>query len=114
MVVESYMDESGIHEDAKICTGAGYYGTHAAWRKFEREWRKVLRTFGLEAHGFHAKEFWGHSNGKRVSPYEGWSDEKADRYLDSLVQVIMRNRIFPFGHGVMVAHWNALSLVRFV
>jgi hypothetical protein len=72
--------------------------------------KKVLRDHGLEEHGFHSKEFWGRAHGKRVPPYDGWTDDKADGYIDSLVQVIMRNRIFPFGHGVVVSHWNALSL----
>jgi hypothetical protein len=110
VVVESYMDESGIHDTAKICTVAGFYGTHAAWRKFEREWRDVLKKYDLENHGFHAKEFWGRANGRRVPPYDSWDDAKADKYIDLLIQVVMRNRIFPFGHGVVVAHWNAFSL----
>ena len=110
VVIESYLDESGIHGDAKICVVAGYYGTHAAWRKFEGEWRVILRKYGLESHGFHAKEFWGHKNGKRVPPYDGWTDEKASSFIDSLVQTITRNRIFPVGNAIIVGEWNALSL----
>jgi hypothetical protein len=41
------MDESGIREDALVCTVAGYHGTHAAWIGCEREWRKVLRDHNL-------------------------------------------------------------------
>jgi hypothetical protein len=105
------MDESGIHEGAKICTVAGYYGTQAAWGKVEREWRKVLADHNLEPCGFHAKEFWARTpDGQRVPPYDGWDDAKAEKYIDRLVQVIQRNRIFPFGHGVVVAHWNAFPL----
>jgi hypothetical protein len=107
VVVESYMDESGIHEDAKICTVAGHYVTQVAWRKCEREWRNVLLRFGVEKHGFHAKQFWGRFEGQRVHPYEEWSDTKAEKYLDQLLHVITRNRIFPFGHGVVVRAWNA-------
>lgn len=110
VVIESYLDESGIHDGARICVVAGYYGNHAAWRKVEREWRVVLRRHGLESHGFHAKEFWGRKNGKRVGVYTEWSDEQADQFLDSLVQIIMRNRIFPVGNAIIVAEWKEFSL----
>jgi hypothetical protein len=108
--IECYMDESGIHGAARICTVAGYYGTQVAWNKFGKEWLKVLRDFGLEHHGFHSKEFWGRHDKKRVKPYDNWTDTDADKYLERLVAVIMRNRVFPFGHAVVVDHWNNLAL----
>jgi hypothetical protein len=112
VVIESYLDESGIHSDAKICVVAGYYGSHAAWRQFEREWRAILRKYDLESHGFHSKEFWGRKSGKRVPPYVCWTDEQANAFLDSLIQVIMRDRIFPVGNAIIVGDWKALSLFQ--
>jgi hypothetical protein len=109
--IECYMDESGIHDGAKLCTVAGYYGTQNAWHKFEREWRQVLRAYGLEHIGFHAKDFWRKEAGKRVvPPYDGWDDTRVGKFIERLVQVIVRNRIFPFGHAVMIPHWNLFSL----
>jgi uncharacterized protein DUF3800 len=108
---ESYMDESGIHEGAKICTVAGYYGTELAWKRFEKEWHRVLKGHGLEDIGFHAKDFWRKENGKRVvPPYDQWDDVRANRFIERLLQAILRNRIFPFGHGVVTAHWESFSL----
>jgi hypothetical protein len=105
------MDESGIHDGAPICVVAGYYGTQAAWETFERQWRRILREHGIENMGFHAKRFWKKTDeGERVSPYTGWSDDKANKFIERLVQAIVRNRIFPFGYGVVVEHWNALPL----
>jgi len=112
--IESYIDESGIHEGAVVCVVAGYYGTRSAWDKFEPEWRRVLRDHGIEQVGFHAKRFWKKvREGKRierVSPYRGWSDDKADKFIERLVQTVARNRIFPFGYGVVVDDWKALPL----
>jgi len=109
------MDESGIHDGAKICVVAGYYGTQAAWEKFERQWRCVLRDHDLEVVGFHAKRFWKKIKDddeeiSRISPYRGWNDDKANKFLERLLQTIVRNRIFPFGYGVVVEHWTALPL----
>lgn len=111
MMIEAYYDESGIHDGAKLCAVGGFYGTHAAWRKFEREWNRIIFRYGLVDHGFHAKRFFARNDkGERVSPYAGWTDDKANRFLDALIQSVMRNRVFPIAHGIIVNHWNALDI----
>lgn len=110
MMIEAYYDESGIHDGAEICVVGGFYGTQAAWRKFELQWNKILQDHELGNIGFHAKDFWGRDKGKRVPPYSQWNDAKADKFLDRLIQAVMRNRIFPVGHGVLVSDWDALEL----
>jgi hypothetical protein len=105
------MDESGIHDGARVCVVAGYYGTQTAWVKFEEQWRRVLRDYNIEEAGFHAKRFWKRKKGgDRVPPYEGWGDDRANKFIERLVNAIARNRIFPFGYGVVVEHWAALPL----
>jgi hypothetical protein len=109
--IQSYMNESGIHHGAKLCVVAGYYGTKAAWEIFERQWRSVLRNHHIEQVGFHAKRFWKRTKtGERVPPYTGWNDETANRFLERLVQTVLRNRIFPFGYGVVEEDWMRLPL----
>ena len=115
MFIESYMDESGIHNGAKICVVAGYYGTREAWAKVESQWRNVLQDYDLDKIGFHSKRFWkkikdDNEEISRVSPYKGWDDDKANKFLQRLLETIVRNRIFPFGYGVVVEHWTALPL----
>jgi hypothetical protein len=111
MMIEAYYDESGIHQHASVCVVGGYYGTQAAWRRFELQWNNILREHGLLEVGFHSKEFWARTpQGKRVTPYSQWSDIDADAFLNRLIQAVMRNRIFPIGHGVLVADWKELSL----
>jgi len=105
---EAYFDESGIHDGAKLCAVGGYYGTEEAWRKFEKQWRAILKDNGLLEIGFHAKDFYRRKDGKRVPPYADWANEKAAKFENRLIQAIMRSRIVPFGHGVVVAEWNNL------
>lgn len=103
MMMEAYFDESGIHGEAKVCVVAGYYGSQASWRRFESQWNKVLSCYPeVEAEGFHAKVFFGEKDGARSGPYKGWSDEKARKFIERLLQTITRNRIFPIGYGVIV------------
>src|SRR5437763_8225714 len=108
MFTEAYLDESGIHDSAQICVVGGYYGVESAWRKFEGQWNNILENHGLLHIGFHAKNFYTREDGKRVPPYADWVDIKAEKFENRLVHAIMRSRIFPFGHGSVVAEWDAL------
>lgn len=111
MMMECYFDESGIHDGAKVCVVAGYYGTQIAWRKFEDQWKKVLRDYPEITDGFHAKRFFAkNENKERLDGYAGWSDDKANKFLERLVQCTLRNRIFPIGYAVMVADFLGLPL----
>ncbi len=70
------LDESGIHDGAKVCAIAGYFGHDDSWGKFEREWTSVLKKFRVSE--YHARRFWARdSEGKRVGIYSDWNDVKA-------------------------------------
>jgi len=112
VMMEAYFDESGIHEQAKVCVVAGYYGTQTAWRKFENQWKKILLDYPeIGGEGFHAKRFFGRNERKeRLDGYAGWSDEKANKLLERLVQCTIRNRVFPIGYALIVEDFLALPL----
>lgn len=112
VMMEAYLDESGIHAGAKVCVVAGYYGSHKNWRTFEAQWNKVLSAYPeVASKGFHAKHFFGRGkDGNRVKEYKGWSEDKAYKFMERLTQAIMRNRIFPVGYAVVVDDFAALTL----
>ncbi len=103
---EAYLDESGIHDGAQVCVVAGFYGTEAAWRRFETQWQNIIGDYPeLADEEFHAKIFFKRVKGKRVGPYKDWDDAKAAKFLERLIQAIMRNRIFPIGYAIVVQHF---------
>ena len=110
--MECYFDESGIHDCAEVCVVAGYYGIEKAWRQFENQWRKILSDYPeLKEDGFHAKRFFARNEKQeRLDGYAGWSDGKANKFLERLVQCTIRNRIFPIGYAVIVADFLALPV----
>jgi Protein of unknown function (DUF3800) len=55
-VIEAYIDESGIHDDATVCVVAGYFGRRNHWNHFESAWRKVMHRFDFPLADFHAKD----------------------------------------------------------
>lgn len=92
--LECYLDESGTHGSAEVCTVAGYIGGKGQLRKFDELWNGALDEFQVT--DFHAKDFWARDNkGNRVAPYAGWDDAKSERLLARLVLAINTYRIYP-------------------
>ena len=104
----AYMDDSGTHEGSHNSLVAGYWGGVGEWSRFEYEWKEILRSEGLEGHGFHAKEFWPRipPDGKRLPPYSDWSDQRHQGFIDKLLNIIETSRVVPFAIGVNHADWN--------
>jgi len=95
------MDDSGTHDEAAHCLVAGYWGGSREWKGFEREWKIVLESEGIKE--FHANEFWPRFKGIRLPPYVGWSDARHAAFVDRLLTIIQKHKIFPFGCGVVVS-----------
>ncbi len=108
-MVSAYIDESGIHENAKICVVAGYYGFEDAWNAFDYVWNKVLVDFGVPH--FHSVQFWAKDKAhNRVGPYANWKDERADVFLERLLLSIEGAQIHPVGSGIVVNEWKRFPI----
>jgi hypothetical protein len=108
-MLTAYMDDSGTHASASICALGGYFGGVRRWMEFERRWLDVLTRYGVKE--FHAKRFWAKTpSGERVDDYKGWSDEKADLFLNELLTAIVRTQIYPFVSGVNTKEWEKIDL----
>ena len=106
-MLRAYMDDSGSHYTSHNCVVGGYWGGVNHWRKFERAWNRIVVSEGIRE--FKARTFWRRSRGKRVPPYAGWSDERANHFLDQLLGVIEETKVFPFAAGVLGGDWTALA-----
>jgi len=110
-MIQAYMDDSGTHAKAPICTLGGYFGGVGRWKEFERRWQSVLDRYHVK--DFHAKRFWAKTpTGERVDDYKGWSDEKADLFLKELLKTIERSTIYPFVSGVVAEEWKKIELAQ--
>jgi hypothetical protein len=108
-MIQAYLDETGIHEGSGVCAIAGYFGGPGQWKKQGGEWDAILKPYRVNE--FHAKQFWGFDNeGRRVGPYKGWSNTKADAFLNELVCTIeTRPKLHPISAAVVMNSWNKLS-----
>ena len=102
---DSFLDESGIHEGAKVCVIGGYFAGRGQWRKFEKLWQRTLAKFGVPLAEFHAKEL-----AKATGFFHGWSPDACLRLQSSLAMAIARYKLYPVGQGVLVEEFMKMSL----
>ena len=85
----AYFDESGS-KDTPLVTMAGYLSDDRRWKRFERQWAKVLKEHG--ARYLHMKEY-AHFRGE----FKGWPDYKRKALMGDLIWVIKSNVQFRVG-----------------
>lgn len=100
-----YFDASGGAEHSYVIV-AGYVSTVARWKRFDREWWKVLRRKEFDVPYFHMKEF-AHS----VGAFSGWKDDehRRRRFLGALIGVIAKYTTIAVGCGIKKSTWNEVN-----
>jgi hypothetical protein len=94
-MIECYLDESGVHEEAPICVIAGFFGGQGQWRKFSAQWRRIMNSAGIPLEEFHAKDF--------------VKSKSRQSTLDALAQVVNASpKIHPVSVGVAVRDFKSL------
>jgi len=95
--MESYLDESGIHDQARVCVIAGYFGTQIQLRKLEMAWKRTLRDFDFPMEKFHAKELIKTRDHRKM--------------LEKLAKTIGKQRkVHPVSYGIVVEDFNSFTL----
>lgn len=96
-MIEAYLDESGIHNQAAICVVGGFFGGKGQLRRLEKAWRKTLARFRFPLADFHAKDL--------------IKSRKHQPMLSDLAQVIAKERtVRPVAWGIVVDDFNSFSL----
>lgn len=56
-MIDAYLDESGIHDNAAVCVIAGFFGGISGWKTLESRWEPILKNHHVALDEFHAKDF---------------------------------------------------------
>jgi hypothetical protein len=108
VMLDAYLDESGIHTGAPICVIAGFFGGHGQWKKFERDWKRVLRRFEVPLEEFHAKDLFPKPRGFFL---HHWDSSQHQPFLEEIGKTIMHHsKICPLTCGIVVDAFNSYSL----
>jgi len=95
-MIDAYLDESGIHENARIRVIAGYFGGPGQIKRFDHAWRQTLADFGFPMPDFHAKNL--------------LKTRSAKPMLEALARVAGEQRkIYPVAYGIVVDDFNSFS-----
>jgi Protein of unknown function (DUF3800) len=86
-MLQVYFDEGGTDDGAKIVVMAGFIASYRAWRKFERQWQKVLNPEGGNL-VFHATDCMSRDGYK---DFKGWSKQRRNELVDALIPVVKRH-----------------------
>jgi hypothetical protein len=105
LVIFAYLDESGIHGDARACVVAGFCGKKGPWRRFHTEWGSALKRFSVPSDKFRAKDVV-----KRQGFFGGWDEDKQRAFLNSLGEAVAAYRIYPVAYGIFVDDFLKFSL----
>jgi len=95
-MIQSYLDESGVHDGASVCVIAGYFGEKVDWGRFDSDWRIVFDEFKIPMAEFHATSW---VRQRRYAPA-----------VESLATTIGHHKIYPVSVGLVVEHFNGCSL----
>ena len=101
-MIEAYIDESGIHEGAKVCVVAGYFGGRGQWRRFESEWLRLLKGYDIPLSDFHAKNLvkntrhatFLRSAGKLIRSFEKLHPIAVGVVVDDFMSLPVKQRMF--------------------
>ena len=101
VMLQAFIDESGIHDQAPFCVVAGYMGGARHWKRFEELWGPNSKI-----QDFHAKRFFARDpRGNRVPPFKEWDNARAEAYYNELLHAITSVNIYPIGGIVDVAEF---------
>jgi hypothetical protein len=105
VMLEAYVDESGIHGGAHALVVAGFWGSRGPWSKFERAWRSALRSHGFVLEQFHARNLLN-----RCPPFEQLDEKDFGSLQDKLLRAIEKAQIHPFAVGIVVGDFRGFSV----
>lgn len=97
MVIQVFMDESGIHDDAPAVTSSAVWTRPSVWQNWTKEWKRKLAP--IEA--FHAVDCHNRKN-----EFAGWSRNDRDKKVIGLLPIIPKFKIHGRFTGVDLKAYN--------
>jgi hypothetical protein len=90
-VLKTFMDETGIHDDATIVAVGGYIAGPKHWRAWTKDWSLAKRPIKV-FHSTDCANFRGE--------FEGWDKERRDKYVAQLLPVMPAHELAGIVIGI--------------
>jgi hypothetical protein len=105
IVIQAFLDESGIHDNAEVCVIAGYYGYPGAWEKLGDRWKGILRAAKVPLDKFHALDLIQH----RGVFFQMPRDEH-EKLKMNLARAVASFRVYPVTVALVMEDFHSLTL----
>jgi hypothetical protein len=90
-LLKTFMDETGIHDDATLVAVGGYISRPKHWRAWTKDWNRAKRPIKV-FHSTDCANFRGE--------FEGWDKERRDQYVAQLLPVMPAHELAGIVIGV--------------
>jgi hypothetical protein len=104
MMLKTFMDETGVHDDAEMVAVSGYICNPKAWRAWTKDWN--LRKRRVPAGRKPIKVFHSTDCANYKNEFDGWTKDDRDPYVAQLLPAIPAH---PLAGVVIGVHLPALE-----
>src|SRR5260370_35837253 len=95
-----YFDESGTHGAARIAV-AGFIAEEDQWIRFDKEWRAVLASKGVD---FFKMQWFE----KHKGPFKNWTATERREFLNALLGIIRRRANLAIISGLSLRDYDEI------
>jgi hypothetical protein len=97
-VLKTFMDETGIHDNAKVVAVAGYISRPKHWRAWTKSWNVAKRPIKV----FHAADCANYHG-----EFEGWDRDQRDKFVANLLPIMPAHELAGIVIGIQLDDLNA-------
>ncbi len=105
VVIKTFLDETGVHEDAEMVAVAGYLSSPKIWRDWTKDWNRHKRN--VPAERMPIKVFHATDCANFRGEFEGWTKEERDAYVAQLLPVMPAHELAGIVVGVNLRDFTA-------
>ena len=98
MILRTFMDETGVHEDAEMVAVSGYIAKAKTWRAWTKDWNLHKRK--VPAGRRPIKVYHATDCANYRGEFDGWTKEERDPYVAQLLPVIPTHQMAGIVIGI--------------
>lgn len=102
-----YVDDSGTHSQSPVAVAACFLSDGWRWDRFNGEWEDARQHPNEGFNVFHMADFVA-----RQKEFKGWPDDKADRVMNRLMDIIERCTLAAFVSAVVKDDYDQIVTGR--
>jgi|GEM_PF-4337334 len=110
-MLTAYFDETNTGPGQQVPVVAGYLASTFQWSRFDEQWDKLLRRWGIPIDSRYGIRVAHRSELQhRVGTFNNWTERDRDEFLRKAYAIIKRNTRVPIGNTVVKKEFEDFAL----